>query len=747
CPPGQNAPCPYVEVGPTANVGSDQWLFVQMYNFPTNQGQIFVDWCTNPGALTASNQATCVSSGSVAITNEPIRVNPFSDGSSRLSIQVAEVTAHDVPLNGSVLTGPCAMGCSGGFGASNTFICDGTSSNPCSIDIWDNASQVPVSTGPQANTAVIPVNFAPPGSGCPQAAILNSESEFGIERLLPLSAQLSCANDGTNASVALDTALDGVSAVNDVANGSVPVGFTDDPMAADQISTIKSANLALIPMVVSANTAAFRGVIDLGSQTLPAPKYSLTPTMVGGLVANQLLDNQSGDLAPCPGNLCSVPPCPNPHGHTHHHIHYCSLPAELNLTQATAGPPATYFNGVGSYAMFVRSDPSGTTHETFNWICSAPNPAVPVSLPVGGNVSITDPNLPAPTFTAALGNIGAFAPETNPKKWKCPAGTDQFPVNNVKDTNAWGAKETPGSQNKFLAAVVPPPGSGSQPYFGFALLNWAEASYYGLDPAALQNAAGAFVQPTATSIYAALGDATRDPTTGAFIPNFNNTSDPAAYPLPSVIYAVVKKGAVPAAEATQVNLALNQILDLTAGAHTSQLPGGFVPLSTSLYHEAQTDITADVPLPPAASTPGTATTSSGTPSAAATTTSPLTSTFTNPLGAHSTTPVALAKAAAAAKKAAAAAAAKRLKAAAEPAGFDLLASSSHMLLPVTLVLGTVALVLGALLVLSESARRSFALGLLAVGSGVRHGATWIGSQFQGLWARTRPPTGPGRPPS
>ena len=62
-------------------------------------------------------------------------------------------------------------------------------------------------------------------------------------------------------------------------------------------------------------------------------------------------------------------------------------------------------------------------------------------------------------------------------------------------------------------------------------MNWYEALYFGLNSAALQNAAGQFVAPSSASIDAALADATTNPD-GTLAFTYTDTSDAAAYPEP-----------------------------------------------------------------------------------------------------------------------------------------------------------------------------------------------------------------------
>jgi hypothetical protein len=143
---------------------------------------------------------------------------------------------------------------------------------------------------------------------------------------------------------------------------------------------------------------------------------------------------------------------------------------------------------------------------------------------------------------------------------------------------------------------------GSRDSAAFINQNWAEGEYYGVGAvAALQNGAGNFVTPSATSLDAALQVATTN-ADGSLTPNYASTN-PDAYPMPDVIYAAVSTGQVPASQASAETKLLTQMLALTGtgGSNVGQLPAGFVPLPPNLVTQSQADITKDIvaaPTPP-----------------------------------------------------------------------------------------------------------------------------------------------------
>ncbi len=168
-------------------------------------------------------------------------------------------------------------------------------------------------------------------------------------------------------------------------------------------------------------------------------------------------------------------------------------------------------------------------------------------------------------------------------------------------------------------------GTTAEATAAFADMNWAESRYYGMNVAALQNAEGAFVQPTATSLEAGLNDATKN-ADGSFT-MVNSTTDAAAYPMTSVVYAVVPTAPMASADAAAVTELLTQLLNMTGagGSANSTLPDGFVPLTSAVTAQATADIAKDITVIPPVTVPPTTTT-----------TTPATTPTTAPSGGGST---------------------------------------------------------------------------------------------------------------
>ena len=222
------------------------------------------------------------------------------------------------------------------------------------------------------------------------------------------------------------------------------------------------------------------------------------------------------------------------------------------------------------------------TDELFKWLCAAPDHTVPL-----GNKTDTE------TDTAAQ-ILESTNWEDSSLDGTCP-DTDQFPA--LGGEAIVNADKNPQNQAKALYTQVStesiPPRQA-----GFADMNWYESLYYGFIPAALQNAAGQFVGPSAASVDAALSDATVNPD-GTLNFNYTDTTDTAAYPQPVVFYAAVSTAPQAAAQATAIRTTLDNILALTASPGSTSLPTGILPLTSALTTQAESEIAKDITaLPP-----------------------------------------------------------------------------------------------------------------------------------------------------
>lgn len=608
-----------IEIGPTTNLGADQSVYIYASGFAPDT-TLRVNYCSDASPL--PTVPLCLAAVTASIINAQVTMITGQDGSANLSYQVLENDTSNPPLAGQELgVIPKVNG---------SFFCD--AATPCSVDVTDvgvggTAPLVPTVD----NTAVVPVSFVSLTNACSgSATIVDTESEYGIELALPEASQLSCnasQQTGSTDYVDFNTAVDGQTAVQDLSSTGGPViSFTDDPEQSDQQSVLKQGNYALIPVALTANVVAFRALVERNGSAYLSSTMSLTPNMVAGLIigaytnpsnaqkANGTNAFGDADLVACPTSGCPSPPCVVP---THHKkTVYCSLLAQLNYQ------PGFTFSQL--YQSFMRSDTAGSNGLLMSWLCNAPNASVPVSDPETSSTftaTYDETETAAQVLEQTLGNGGT--PLSS-----CP-DVDQLPPIALGQEGGYNAYNDPSIQaTKGLDGYAPPPTAATDTYAAaFGSMNWAEAEYYGMSVASLQNADGQFVLPTTQSLQAAVADATTNPD-GAISPDYA-TKDPAAYPMTSVIYAAVCADPVPTAQAAQETGVIDSLLALTGPTTNGVLPGGFVPLTQGLYQQAETDINNDIvgggsgsagcPLAPSSSSP------SPSPGTSAPTTTPSTS--------------------------------------------------------------------------------------------------------------------------
>jgi hypothetical protein len=121
-----------------------------------------------------------------------------------------------------------------------------------------------------------------------------------------------------------------------------------------------------------------------------------------------------------------------------------------------------------------------------------------------------------------------------------------------------------------------------------AVVDAATAARYGLPTAALRNTAGQFVAPTNTSLLA--GEAAMKPTaTGGVLATDPGATDPAAYPLPALSYAVASPSTLDAAAGEDYATFLRYVAGpgQQPGLEPGQLPPGMAPLPEALKTQAR----------------------------------------------------------------------------------------------------------------------------------------------------------------
>ncbi len=120
----------------------------------------------------------------------------------------------------------------------------------------------------------------------------------------------------------------------------------------------------------------------------------------------------------------------------------------------------------------------------------------------------------------------------------------------------------------------------------WSIIDQADAQRFLIPAAALENAAGKYVEPTDAAMAAAVKDMTVRPRPAPCQTNYT-TTDPAAYPMTMVIYAVVPTGGISKAKAAAISKFLDFVATSgqTTGAGPGDLPEGYLPLPESLRQQ------------------------------------------------------------------------------------------------------------------------------------------------------------------
>lgn len=555
-----------VQINPVKNVqvlsGTDPWAYINLSGFPAGR-LVNIYWCADTSTSNLTVGPLCALQGGPPFLRTPsVGLRVFADGTSSTSFELG----YDPSQGGQA----AIMGTVPGTTTTGNFFC-GSGKDACGVVI--SVPQGSSEPNP-SDSIVIPVTFNANSSGCTTAnsTHLTTQSEVGLAMLLPAVNRAACAQQKSPVT-AINTEQNGVSSVQALSQGQVQMAFTDDPEDPAQQKYLSAGKYDVIPVALTANVVAFLGEeTDQNSVVYPQSSLKLSANMVAGIMTSLYKGQYSSDIYQC--SKCSIPPCFGTEPVT------CSLFVVANYVSG--------FKSAFQYGAYPRADQAGITDAMMHWICSAPAGVIPLS-----GKPVIEPQTAAQTFLAGLAAGGNPSPTNT-----CPV-TDQVPPLTNSGGAYWVPSTSPSDQLKWLSAVLPNLGSNVQGQDVFAPMNWAWAQYLGLNTAALQNASNAFVGPTPASIDAAVADATSNPD-GTITPKYVDTgsaNSAASYVLPAVIYAVVPQGASTSDLQSSQSL-LNNILDVTGGKDVSSLPSGFVPLTSGLYQQAQNQVAALYKAPP-----------------------------------------------------------------------------------------------------------------------------------------------------
>jgi hypothetical protein len=615
--PCSSGNCPTVDVSPNVNLVDGQYLAIKARNFdPT--GSMRVAICALNTIVPTGGDPSCLAGQWEENQWSPISTPVLPDAATQNLASMAYPAFFDPSGQGNSLMP--AQDLLGTVGDQPGFYCD-NSDDPCALVVTEEPFQGnAVGRGPAvsaSNSAVVPLSFLASNSGCPAGAPeLQTDSTYSLAQFMPFAVSSTCG--GANGVVALNTATDGETVTSDFAAGGAGVGFTDDPADPVESANLVGKSYAFIPIALSGTAISFLASESGNNVSSPLATYNLTPNMVAGLISSlyQFPTGQVGFVNGKPkiqlaDNL--VPPldcsqlvgCASRNNLTqaYNELFYNSFNLLNTLGTGETGPTV-----LGS---FMPDVPSGSSYQATDWICKAPNTPFPVTVNEVGQsspvtVPVTDPNLAAKTLTKAPIGSSIWPPYQG-APWLFPTcqGYSTFPALAAAQGSSYSESSNPAFQAKgmrswaYVGSVVPP--QLAAPSVAFGVMDSSNSAFYGLDDANIQNAAGIFLAPTTASLEAAGNDLTPCPSgiptcpVGTYQVNYGNT-DPAAYAMPDVTYAVVNTAPQAAAQASAIK---NLLTNLVGFSHSDSIPAGFAPLPDSLYKAAISDIAADVNAIPA----------------------------------------------------------------------------------------------------------------------------------------------------
>ena len=590
--------CPTIVAGPTLNVGNGEYVYLSMSNFPVGD-DVRVALCpiTDPPQIVPTGNPSCsygIDSEQVSLT--PIKVPVTADGTLGASFPTqVDPSGEDNPpiaADDLVSTAP-------GQGLKSFYCDDGP--DYCGLEVEEFPSLKPGNTETTSNTAIIPLSFAAQSNGCPSSdPLIDTSSAYSLEHFIPAAVDSTCRGDSGVAD--LNTATENGEVIDSFTQGGSNIIFSDDPQDPAQIAALSGLHYRYVPIAVSATVVAFLGgdylAPELGSEQFPISSYKLTPNMVAGLITSDYSQGYGSDLMMPPLVCKDIAGC----GKT-------TTAANFDTFDYLNPVPANV-NGPLDYGMFFSSSNSGASYQVSNWACDAPNVPFTVTIPlledgkgVPTQVQVTDDHTAQKTMIVAPEAGIAWPPPNDPTApWPYTACKpyDTLPVL-AASSGQYSFASSPALQAKALRGFAyggsgqPAFLSGGQTLLGFGAMDWSEASYYGLNSASLQNASGNFVTPSESSIDAALSDATTS-SDGVIQYNYD-ASNPDAYPMPLVTYAIVSTATQPAAtQQAEGDLLTNLVCYSNAGgSKATPLPTGYVPLPQNLYQQARTEISQMFP--------------------------------------------------------------------------------------------------------------------------------------------------------
>ena len=411
---------------------------------------------------------------------------------------------------------------------------------------------------------VIPLYFAPTPNGCPlrPANFTAGGSPMLADAMQQWQTGL-CFGSGS-VEIQYNGSLNESEARNYFAEGTDDVAFTTLPLSG---STKHPYTYA--PVAVSATSVGYW--VDNQNTGQPYTNIKLDPR----LLLKMLTTSYAYTNDACPNGGSSAFGCDNAVDGNPSNLYADPEFRKLNPTVwQNASQPSGY------EIPMVLSGDSDMTWETTSWIASNQDASnflagqfdpfgmhvntyyLGLKYPINGFLPM-DPYLPVSTQDAPVYPLSTLASDM--------ALNQQPGTQDVKDP-------TTGNYDS-----LPPQIDGDRDMW--SIIDQADAQRFLIPAAALENAAGKYVEPTDAAMAAAVKDMTKT-SAGTLQTNYT-TTDPAAYPMTMVIYAIVPTGGISKAKAASIAKFLDFVATSgqTTGAAPGELPAGYLPLPESLRQQ------------------------------------------------------------------------------------------------------------------------------------------------------------------
>jgi ABC-type phosphate transport system substrate-binding protein len=608
-PPNCTQSCPVVVAGPTLGVSSPsstEYVYLTLSNFPVGDSAR-IAFCPTPEP---GHQVTIVSNPlcGYGTYNQNFSVQPVSvpiaaNGTAQASFPVPYAPVGETSITSAPIEGGLSP---------KTFNCD-NGPNYCALEVTEISgvgagANIDAPDTPQT-TAIVPVTFFDGSVGCPSSdPVLNTDSSYSLQTLLPAAVESTCKSSG--GVVALNTVDDSETTISNFASGGAALAFTDDPADPADAAALKGQSVLYVPVALSASVVGYLGAFQTLTQAVPfaLEKYELTPDMVAGIIDSAYGQPFGSDLIPAAGNCKQI-----------------VLPDGVDCTSADALDAFDYLDAQASGMLppqmigsFMSDSAMGPSAQVTQWLCQQPNQPFTVTVLTHGPITKKKKKQPPPTSSqvtvtdqAAVTTLTTPPPIGTSPEWPPPGHPDApwiYPtcsayhvLPDLAQVPQFSMQESPAAQAHSLRGFAyggsNAPAQGSTPPVGLAVMDWSQATYNGLNVATVQNASGAFVQPSASGVLAALNDATPCPSAGSagcpagtYTFNYADKSSSGAYPMPLITYAVVPTSPADHGTAVAIKDLLTNMVTYSHSGGSVPLPSGYVPLPDSLYGQAESEI-------------------------------------------------------------------------------------------------------------------------------------------------------------